>query len=186
MPTFFGALGPAMRDCTHGTPRRPIYVPGLMRWTPHLRSWPHLRRQHDVAEFWGYLIALAEPNHMAGTWESRTDETPFFTIQLKRYHYRLGHPHKRTDPILLRPGAVVHVPIFCAGASLEVRTVPCRLIFAIVHTGPTTEAGHYQAALSCGQRFFLSDDGAASRPMKASEYEWVNGNCYLIGLSRCT
>ena len=64
-----------------------------------------------------------------------TAATPFFTVQVKRYHYRLGHPHKRFDPIPLRPGAVVHVPIFCAGASLEVRTASYRLMFAIAHTG---------------------------------------------------
>ena len=227
---FFGILGPALRSCGVGTPRKPAYVPGLMQWTPHLRAWPNLRQQHDVAEFWGFLMSLAEPTGMAGTWESREGsrgalrirdhamlwtpipidlnaptadlqalltgwgnqhyphalvaETPFFTVQLKRYEFRDGRAHKRTDPVALRPNAVVRMPIFCTGESVSVRTATYRLLFAIVHTGDTPHAGHYQAALSCGSRFYLSDDRVASRPMKEHEQQWLAQNCYLLGLLR--
>ena len=64
--------------------------------------------------------------------------------------------------------------------------VPYRLIFVIAHTGETPQSGHYQAALSCGPRFYLilSNDGVAARPMRLQEYDWVAKNCYLIGLLR--
>ncbi|OLQ02115.1 hypothetical protein AK812_SmicGene15049 [Symbiodinium microadriaticum] len=111
-------------------------------------------------------------------------ETPFFTVQLKRYEFRDGRAHKRTDPVALRPNAVVRMPIFCTGESVSVRTATYRLLFAIVHTGDTPHAGHYQAALSCGSRFYLSDDRVASRPMKEHEQQWLAQNCYLLGLLR--
>ena len=125
-----------MRSCSQGAPRKPIYLPGLTHWVPHVRSWPNLKHRHDVSEFWGHLIERAEPTKMAGTWEARypgrgvhrvrdsallwtpipmdmpaTDlqslisgwsnqhyphalaaETPFFTIQVKRYFFHdIGH-----------------------------------------------------------------------------------------------
>ena len=225
---FFGLLGPALRSCATGTPRKPLYLPGLMHWTPHLRGWPELRRQHDVAEFWAYLLAIAQPSGMAGTWESRENrggeahvhdsamlwtpipmdlpatglqslvegwsaqhythalaaETPFFTVQIKRFSFHDGRSHKRTDAIPLRPDAAVQVPIFCTGGGTSIELKPYRLVFAIIHTGNTPHAGHYQAALSCGSRFFLSDDRVAARPMKAQEYQWAASNCYLLGFLR--
>ena len=41
-----------------------------------LRAWPNLRQQHDVAEFWGYLLSRAEPTSMAGTTGSPGNDAP--------------------------------------------------------------------------------------------------------------
>ena len=107
----------------------------------------------------------------------------FFTIQVKRYAFH-DRAYKRTDPILLRLDTVVNVPIFCTVQGAEMYHVPYRLIFAIAHTGDTPQSGHYQAALSRGPRFYLSNDGVAARPMRTQEYDWVARNCYLLGLLR--
>ncbi|CAE7364204.1 unnamed protein product [Symbiodinium microadriaticum] len=90
-------------------------------------------------------------------------ETPLFTIQIKRYGFREGQSYKISTPIALRPNAVVDVPIFCTGAGTETYSAQYRLVFAVVHTGSTPNAGHYQTALSSGSRFLLSDDRIAPK-----------------------
>ena len=97
-----------------------------MHWVPHLRSWPNLRHQHDVSEFWGHLIERAYPHALAA-------ETPFFTIQVKRYFFH-DRAYKRVDPVQLRPDTVVNVPIFCTGQGADTYHVPYRLVFVIAHT----------------------------------------------------
>ena len=32
---FFGTFGRALRSCSTGTARKPVYLPGLMLWVPH-------------------------------------------------------------------------------------------------------------------------------------------------------
>ena len=111
-------------------------------------------------------------------------ETPCVVIQLKRYSFENGVARKLQQPIELRPGAIVQMPVFERGASLCIRTCAYRIIFAIVHTGLQLDSGHYQCILSCGRQLFVSNDGVAVRPVKKSELSWVDKNAYLYGLLR--
>ena len=146
-----------------------------MRWTPIPMDLPsHNPTLQTLIAGWGhqhYTHALAT-------------ETPLFTIQIKRYGFREGQSYKISTPIALRPNAVVDVPIFCTGAGTETYSAQYRLVFAVVHTGSTPNAGHYQTALSSGSRFLLSDDRIAPKPLKQQDYVWVAQNCYLLGLLR--
>ena len=76
------------------------------------------------------------------------------------------------------------MPVFRSGQGLETAPQDYRVAFAIVHTGPTTDSGHYQSVLSNSRQHFLSDDGTPARKLKASEIQWMEENLYLVGLLR--
>ena len=113
-------------------------------------------------------------------------------IQLKRYHVTDARPIKDPSPITFEPGQRVALPIFDDDEGTSTSHQSFRVVYAVVHHGPSTDTGHYQAVLCLpgsegtdeGWQFYVCNDRAVPRTVTPADYQSIRCNSYLLGLIR--
>ena len=159
------------------------------RWLSMLEGWAEVHQQHDVCEFFTFLMQRHEHGIFAGSWQARMPST---TGEM-----RLIDAGLCTKPIILyiprRPknaaaprlqslvdllDEVIRVPVFQGRGQCMVHHVQYVLAALIEHHGEVPTSGHYTATLA-QESFWSCDDGRVAHKRNAIRDKQLR-TCYAF------
>ena len=107
-------------------------------------------------------------------------------LQLCRYD---SHTSKNMQPLAVRPGDSVALPVFTDTTGLCTRLELLRVAVVVYHLGASVTSGHYKTLIGTPHTsewsYHICDDNKAPKRATKRDLTEVDHNAYLVGLLRC-